>query len=263
VGGTGSGEVVSFGIANTVGDTTYYATVFGINNGIGIGNVDNVTVGNANGINAGCTDCIAIGHANHVIAGTTLVNVLVVGHGATSYANETIVIGSNSTVFIGAASQVIGYNHTVGLLAGFGSTNIAILGDTCTVGDTCHTGVALGSTHIVDAAVSNFVALGDHCSLTGSYALAFGSGAAAGANQCVFATSASAGVAIHEFLVRGYTFTGVAVDTLKAIDFPSPGETGLTIVFNAGGGGGGVLSNKLIKAAVAPPGGSLLLYISP
>jgi len=102
--------------------------------------------------------------------------------------------------------------------------------------------------------------LGQGSSVTGDCGIAVGCYAAAAANQCVIGNGQlhSLDTSIHDFTVYGKV-GGVSIYTLRAVDNPSSGLTGLTLVYN----NGVVTTNKNVKAAVSPPGGSLLLYMDP
>lgn len=105
---------------------------------------------------------------------------------------------------------------------------------------------------------SEAVSIGNFLTLTtGAHAIAFGSSAVAGANTMIVGNNTNTAMAIHQFSVQGYN--GSVLDTISAVDNPTDGCFGLSVVYNVGG----TYSNKTIKGAVTPPTGAILLYADP
>jgi len=157
-----------------------------------------------------------------------------------------------------AGSVAVGTGNSMGP----GSDHSVVVGSGNSVGDLTHGayGFVFGAESSISNNARQGLALGQNCTATGDCGIAIGSFATAGANQCVIGNGQfhAINASIDDFTVYG-SVGGVAVYTLRAVDNPTSGLTGLTLVYN----NGVVTTNKNVKAAAVPPGGSLLLYVDP
>lgn len=160
-----------------------------------------------------------------------------------TYVGGTLGNGQSITPFVTAgASAFVGDTFADGDDGGPSSDSVAI-GSYVTTGANCNYVVAIGRDVTVDTDVIDSIAIGRGAHSTVSHECVIGAG--------------TADTSISIFTVRGYN--GTALDTLKAINNPASGETGLSVTYNDGAS----ISNKTLKAAVSPPGGSLLAYFDP
>jgi hypothetical protein len=273
-----SPQAISIGYQSGVGLNSTGSIALGAGSTIGNSNSSTSAIGNAvivgNGPGTRCaalgtnisfaggTDVLALG-SNLTLAGPGLTSLVVIGAGNTATAfNTSTIIGTAITVNGGAGSGydvVIGNNNTVG-----DTTLSTVIGAFNIVPDNVGSVIILssGTTIAPGHGALGGVMIGGGATITSNaaYAIAIGSAASAGDNQCVIGNSnpAQSAIAMHQFIVRGLTAAAAAIDTINVIDNPAPGSTGLTIVYNAAG----TFTNKTIKAAASPPGPSpLLLYV--
>jgi hypothetical protein len=125
-----------------------------------------------------------------------------------------------------------------------------------TIGDNCISSLALVGSNISPGVTGGLAIAGS--TVTGNQSVAI-AGATAAANEVVIGDSVAA-LAFHTFVVRGFdTIALSALDTIKAIDNPASGETGLSVVYNNGAS----QANKTLKVALNPPVGALIVYVDP
>jgi hypothetical protein len=158
-------------------------------------------------------------------------------------------IGCNHTIHgLQTDSLVIGSNNYLGNGALYTTQPIGGYGN-----------ILVGARSTVFDGAVMATAIGFYATASGSCSIALGPFASAGANEFIVGISdiSSLDRSIHRFAVRGYN--NGALDTLTAIDNPTDGYTGLTVVYNASG----TYSNKAVQAAVSPPPGSLILFVAP
>jgi len=117
--------------------------------------------------------------------------------------------------------------------------------------------ISIGNGSAIPLGLTAAIALGISTNATGSYAIALGASAVAGANTMIVGDNTNLLRAIHQFTVRGHN--GGVLDTISAIDNPASEAFGLTLVYNADG----TFSNKTVKGLVSPPVGAILLYVDP
>lgn len=177
------------------------------------------------GVDIGSNDCFVAGY-NNIIHGNHTGDIAI---------GVSVVLGLPAVP--NAYAYNVGIGHDVAINNALGCTRSIGIGD----------GIVITN--------SNAIAIGTGTTVSGLDGIAFGHGATATASQFIVGDSTNG--ALHYFAVRGNN--GGVLDTIRAIDTPADGETGLTIVFNAAGS----YTNKTVKGAVAPPGGSILLYMDP
>jgi hypothetical protein len=275
--GNGSSTTICAGSAITTGTTTSLNVLLGTT----------ITVGH------NAFKCVVVG--NNIVLPDNSVAVVVLGDGAYA-ANASVAIGQqarvgfggvggNGCVAIGALSFVgtstnnsaAIANSTVGNSAGgsLATVNSNIGDNSPSCAALANSSVATGST-VCFAATSSTVGTGcAECfaavastidngvlraiaingTATGTHSIAL-AGGVAGANEMVVGGSLLAN-SFRTFQVRG--FNGVTLNTIRAIDTPSAGETGLSVIYN----NGVAVTNKTLKAAASPPVGALLLYVDP
>jgi hypothetical protein len=211
-------------------------------------------------------ETVAVGHT--VTVGERTLDVVAVGDGltVTDDCQYITVLGSNSQVGKTGDPGIsyivsIGASNDLTLCAGTSN----VVGSNNVFQANCQ-GHVLGNanTFQVDPE-EDFntygIAIGTGCTIlsTGQiWAIAIGYHATAGDGQCIIGDSDNTvdpKPQIHYFAVRGYN--GLALDTIRAVDDPADGESGLAVVYNAGG----TFSQKMLKASASPPVGALLAYL--
>ena len=289
IGGPYSLPTVTAGVYGAIG--IGWSVGLGAIGAIGIGNT--AVAAGISSLAAG-SDCTvntdySVGIGPYVtIDGITSIGI---GPGATVPGNSSIAIGPNAScpqawgICIsgqGNGTSGVGYSNTAignpAVISGIGNWNVLmgamVIGDG-TSGETRNfsgnVAICLGNQFYADYSVGigwnisvgttsdlsvlqSAIAMGNGATVTGSYGIAMGYYATAGANEWVVA---STGAAIHTFTICGYN--GGALNTLKVTDAPANDfQTGLSIPYRFSGG---TVAAEDVYAKDVPPLGALHLYI--
>lgn len=236
--GSSCTDVINVGNGNTVGQSSFVGLVQGYLNQVELNN----------------RDFLVVGRENHLVMNGIL-NLICGGH-------DLLDSGSSSCV-------LVGHYLTVGSSSGgcvaVGSAYPAGTGPGSSMGAGCLHSIMVGNACTIAAAVTGGIAIGHGPTVNGDNSIALGS-ATSSDNECIIGSPIGppadpTDLSFHTFIVYGWdltTETGASLFTIKAIDNPASGETGLTCVYSPDGT---TYSNKTIKAAASIPVGALYLYV--
>lgn len=259
-------DFVNIGNGNLVGSASVVGLVMGYQNEVKLNNRKVIAVGQNNDLEMNGYLNQVYGSQNLLDSGASTCVLLGYYLSVGSSARGCIAIGSSDPVSTGSS---IGSSCLHGILIGnacaIGAsiTNGLVIGHGATVNAT--DGIAIGASSIVNNFQS--ICVGTSASSSGANGIALGAFATCAANVCSIGCSAGPSsiptdMSIHTFAVRGWDLTagggtGAAIDTIKAVDNPASGSTGLTVVYYDGL----AYANKTIKAASSLPIGAMYLYI--
>ncbi len=290
----GPNLVIAIGAAHTLNDRAAKIVMLGDSITGGTDATELVVAGSAVTFGNSTTRCVLIGRNINVPANSTLA--VAIGDQAHAH-NASVAIGPDAMVASGGADPgnnvAIGWSVSVGTDCQ-GATAIAasLIGNTCvdcvgislgrvfagssycaalasstvatgsnnslavsfsTVGAGCANCVALAAGLISDGVQYGLAAM--NSSVTGNAGIAIGN-ATAGANEMVVGGTIAADC-LHSVRFRG--FNGASLDTFRAIDNPTSGSTGITLVHNDSV----TTANKIVRASATPPVGAIYLYVDP
>lgn len=247
---------------------------------IAAGSLRAVLVGGASSIDASCNDTVVVGNASSGLGSSSVVvgssasasrYSVVIGYNAEATGDNEVVIGLSAMANLGGIGRVMigsGVTSAAGsgsysVLIGYGAYETGTGGSNIIIGKVSHgEGNTIGLGPDIDVAGEGTIAVGNNSYAHANYAIALGTRALNNtANSMVVGRNDLGGgdYAVHAFSVMGYN--GAALYTVRAVDNPASGSTGLTVVFY----NGSAYSNKTLKAATSGsvPGGSLYAYFDP
>lgn len=236
------------GSNNTVNVTaTAGVSLLGIANSVVGNNRENIIIhGNYNELKGDSVKVIIVGTSNNI----EVVNesTTVVGHG--NYIAPTGPTSAIEPIIVGNRNS---HQGSFCVIVGNGNSNNFASGSI----------IMIGTVNVTTVNSDAAIAIGFGCGANGVASIAMGYYAVAASNECVIGNYDPIALidgSYHTFVVRGHNTTfNVAVDTLKAIDNPAVGLTGLFVPYNTGA----TVTSKQVKTAFAPPVGSLILYLDP
>jgi hypothetical protein len=275
--GGGSANSLGLGITLTVGTNTSLGIYLGTSLSVGNNALKCIVVGNNITLPANSVAVVVLGDGAYASnASVAIGQSATVGFGGVG-GNGCVAIGALTTIGTAANNSASVANSSVGNDSGGSlaivNSNVGNTSPSCaalansSVGNTSNVCVAIGSSTVgigcrdsfaavsstIAAAAESAIAIIGAC--TGSHSVAL-SNATAAANEFVAGGSLLVN-SFRTFRIKG--FNAVSLDLLAAIDTPSAGDTGLTVIYNDGVS----TTNKTLRAAASPPVGALLLYVDP
>jgi hypothetical protein len=265
-GGSGVTYAIAIGTTCSIYDSGHFVVAIGHSVFAGLSGVH---------VPPNCTESVLLGHSIGVgLNGVGVTRILAVGAFHTEEYTDTDItaLGSDIGAYIGSQYEVllgnqvtsgagstyaviVGYNLQVGQAAPVAYS--VLMGSNSTISDGAGSTIAAGFAMSIAANADHSIVLGAGATVTGSTAIAMGEGATAAANQWVVGATIAP---THEFIIRGALGGGGAINTLRAIDNPASGTSGLFVAYN----NGATTASKEILAGTLPlPGGSLILYVDP